>query len=152
MTWITKGRAADYPVLGQVMFHTVRTSATAYTMPERAAWMPHVPGGMTWARRLSRMQVYVARGSRGVLGFTAVTRAGYVDFAYVIPKAQGRGVFRDLMTRLIAERPGVTLTTHASLQAQPAFQALGFTTQHHEIVRRKSQRLRRAFMQLDQSS
>lgn len=146
MTWITPARSSDYAALAQLMYHTIRIGARAYTVPERAVWMAKIPGGRRWRARLDAMDVYVARSSKGPLGFVAMTRTGYVDFAYVSPTAQRRGVFRGLLGVLQSAHPGLPMTTHASLHAQPAFAAVGFTVVHHEVVRRQGQRLKRAFM------
>ena len=97
-----------------------------------------------FARRLSRCEVWVARGCQGPEGFVAIRRDGYVDVAFVLPQAQGRGLFRRLVTRATAGK--ATCRTHASLCAQPAFAALGFEVVRHEIVHQRGQRLRRAEM------
>jgi len=146
MTWITPARDADYRALGQLMYHTVRNGALAYNVPQRAAWMPQVPAGPQWHARLSKMDVLIARSIFGPLGFVGMTRQGYVDFAYVSSTAQRRGIFWDLMQALTDRHPGSPMTTHASLHAQPAFAKLGFKVKHHGVIRRRGQRLHRAFM------
>lgn len=92
------------------------------------------------------MDVRVVRGLNGPVAFVAMTRAGYVDFAYVAPTARGRGYFRRLMETLSDDYPDQAMTTHASLHAQPAFAAVGFRVVYLETVLRQGQRLRRAFM------
>ena len=146
MICVTPARRSDYCGLGQLMYHTIQRGAFAYSVPERHAWCPKAPRGKRWNRRLDQMQVFVARSPGGLLGFVAIRDDGYIDFAYVRVSAQRRGVFRALMKAVCAECPNLTLSTHASLHAQPAFAAMGFSVVAHEFVRRSGQRLRRAYM------
>ncbi|MEX0340649.1 MAG: GNAT family N-acetyltransferase [Arenibacterium sp.] len=129
------------------MFDAVRNGATAYTVPQRRAWLAAPPRGLVWHRKLSRQRVYVARTTCGPVGFVTLRKDGYVDLAFVRAFAKGKGCFRAMMERLIADMPGRALTTHASLVAQPAFKALGFEIVEHEVAIRGGQTLRRAFMQ-----
>lgn len=146
MTRVSKGSMRDANALGKMMYHAIRHGAVAYTVPQRAAWAPAPPKGRNWHLRLSRMDVRIVRGLRGPMGFVAMTPAGYVDFAYVAPQAQGRGYFRALIEDLIRDYPDLPMTTHASLHARPAFAALGFRVVYPETVLRQGQRLRRTFM------
>ena len=67
----------------------------------------------------------------------SLAAGGYIDFAYIRPEAQHTGLFRQLF-ELIDERASVKghdlLWVHASLMAQPAFAALGFTVRKREEV------------------
>ncbi len=146
MTLITRGARRDAPVLANILFLAVRQGATRYTMPERHAWAPRPNNPVRFAKRLAGQTVWVARGSRGPVGFVSVRKDGYVDFAYLVPTAQKKGVFRKLMECAISASDG-PMSTHASLQAQPAFAAMGFDIVYHEVVRQRGQRLRRAKMQ-----
>ena len=144
MTRITRARHQDVPALARIMHRAVQGAAPAYTARQRRAWVPHPPPVARFATRLSRCEVWVARGCHGPEGFVAIRRDGYVDLTYVLPQAQGRGLFRQLVTRATAGKR--RCRTHASLLAQPAFAALGFEVVRHEIVRQRGQRLRRAEM------
>ncbi len=146
MTLITDIAPHEANALGRVFYDAVRDGARAYTVPQRAAWMPSVPKGRKWFGRLVKMDVIVARQTCGPVGFVAMKPDGYVDFAYLLGTAQGRGIFRHMMNALMNRHPSLPMSTHASLHAQPAFSALGFSIVHHEVVIRNGQRLPRAFM------
>lgn len=146
MTWVTRAHHSEYDALGRVMFRAIREGATLYTPAQRAAWAPKPYHGRKWARKLASQTVWVARGTQGPVGLVTLRRDGYVDLAFVLRTAQGKGVFRALMTALEENDSGDTFSTHASLHAQPAFASLGFTVVHHETVRARRQRLKRAFM------
>ena len=150
MTLLTSARRADAPALATLMFHAVRSGAYRYTSAQRRAWMPKRPAPARFADRLSGMRVVVARSMLGPVGFVAMHPNGYIDLVFVLPHAQGKGLFRKLVTAAM-KGYGPSFSTHASLQAQPAFLALGFEICHHERVRRNGQLLRRAFMRLDQT-
>lgn len=146
MMWVTRAVPGESGALGQLMFRAIRDGATLYTPAQRAAWAPKPFRGRNWTQKLARQKVWVARGTHGPVGIVTLRRDGYVDLAFVLKTAQRKGVFRTLMAALEADHDGAGLSTHASLHAQPAFAAVGFNVVHHETVRARGQRLRRAFM------
>ncbi|WP_415922209.1 GNAT family N-acetyltransferase [Tateyamaria sp. SN6-1] len=136
--------------LGALMWDAIHNGPSAYTAAQRQAWLPEVPKGAPWAARVGDQQIWLAQQDGMALGFVTLADGGYVDFAYVHSAAQGRGVFRHLMTALetAARTQGTArLWTHASLMAQPAFARLGFRVIRHEDVARDGQTLSRAEME-----
>lgn len=146
---IRPATANDYDTLGEVMFDAIHNGPSKYTGAQSRAWAPEPRKGADWNARLSGQHVLLAEKDCDVLGFMSIERGGYVDFAYIRPSAQGTGLFRELFdavqARAIAQ--GETeLSTHASLMAQPAFAAMGFSVDHHETVEVDGQSLARARM------
>ena len=80
----------------------------------------------------------IAEQDDEAVGFVSLDDGGYVDFAYIRPRAQHTGLFRQLLNhvteRAIAKGEHV-LWTHASLMAEPAFASLGFAIRKRERVR-----------------
>ena len=128
---------ADYPALAQLMFDTVHNSDSPYDERQRRAWVPAPRSGPEWEQRLAAEDIVLAEAGGEAVGFMSLAERGYVDFAYIRPEAQGSGLFRR-MYRLIEERARARgdrlLWVHASLMAQPAFAAVGFTVRHRESV------------------
>ncbi|NQY96077.1 MAG: GNAT family N-acetyltransferase [Henriciella sp.] len=146
---IRPATADDYDTLGEVMYDAIHHGPSKYTGAQSRAWAPEPRNGADWTARLSGQHVFVAEIGGDVLGFMSIEPGGYVDFAYIRPSAQGSGLFRKLFdaiqARAIAQ--GETeLSTHASLMAQPAFAAMGFSVDHHETVEVDGQSLARARM------
>lgn len=142
-------RAEDYDTLGEVFFDAIHNGPTQYTTAQSQAWAPRPKRGPDWAKRLDQQHVVLAEDGAEILGFMSIEPGGYVDFAYIRPAAQGRGLFRKLFNAVLtqARAQGDTeLSTHASLMAQPAFAAMGFTVDHHEEVMVDGQSLARARM------
>ncbi|WP_300033474.1 GNAT family N-acetyltransferase [uncultured Roseobacter sp.] len=142
--------AADAPALAQVFFRAVREGDSPYTEAERQAWMPHPPDPDRWAARLGALDCVLFRDGNEAVGFMTTEPGGYIDLAFILPAHRGRGVFRALYSEIEARarRAGeARLWTHASLMAQPAFQAVGFHVIQHETVERAGQHLRRAEME-----
>ena len=86
------------------------------------------------------------------VGFMSLAENDYIDFAYVRPVAQGTGIFRRLYEateRTARERGDARLWVHASLMAQPAFSAMGFSVTRKEVVRIGGQDLERFEMAKD---
>lgn len=147
---IRKARAADADALGLIMYDAIRSGPSRYTEAQRAAWQDTPPVGAKWAARLDTQLVWIAEGQGGPEGFLSLGDGGYVDLAFVRAEAQGKGVFSALYGALeayaIAE--GLErLWTHASLVAQPAFEARGFHVIRHETVDRYGEVLARAEME-----
>lgn len=138
LAWATP---ADYAALADVMFDAVRNGPSLYTEAQRAAWVPERRGGAEWEARLARQDIAIARDGNSdngrIIGFMSLEPGGYIDFAYIRPEAQGTGLFRRLFAQieeLARARNEPRLWVHASLMAQPAFVAVGFTVVEHEVV------------------
>ena len=143
---ITRHRRDDAAQLAQLMYRTIRTGATHYTIAERRAWAPKLADPKRFAKRLAKQRVWVARSYQGPVGFMSVDSSGYIDLAYIAPEAQGHGLFGRILACIETHSPD-RLSTHASLHAQGAFAHYGFAIAHHEVVVRLGERLNRAFMQ-----
>ncbi len=141
--------STDYDTLGEVMFDAIHNGPTKYTDAQSVAWAPAPRTGTDWADRLGRKTVILAERGETILGFMSIEPGGYIDFAYIRPAGQGSGLFRKLFHAVEAHATdaGETeLSTHASLMAQPAFAAMGFTVDFHETVEVADQKLARARM------
>lgn len=150
MVTVRRYAETDADALGRVMFDAIRTGTSPYSEAQRVAWLARVPTGTEWAARLAGSKVWVAEDRQAVLGFLTMYDTGYIDLAFVRASAQGRGVFSALYSALEkdARAAGLPrLRTHASLMAQPAFEARGFHVIGHETVERGSEVLARAEME-----
>lgn len=139
----------DYDALGHVMYDAIRNGRSPYTQAQRQAWLPRPNHGSAWHTRLAAQRVILAADATGPLGFLSLTRDGYIDLAFIRPHAQHTGLFRKLCTAAEAEAAALALTaltTHASLMAEPAFAAQGFTAVRHESVTLSGVPLQRAEM------
>lgn len=141
---------SDYALLGEIMFDAARRGPSAYTEAQRAAWVPCPREGPAWNERLAPQDVIIADRLGEAVGFMSLAKGGYVDFAYVRPAARGQGLFRLMLQRLedrARERGTRRLWSHVSLNAEPAFTALGFAVTKREVVSIGSERLARCEME-----
>lgn len=146
---IRRATTKEYDMLGAVMYEAIHNGPTLYTDAQSKAWAPTPYRGQEWADRLSEKAVFIATRAEEILGFMTIEPGGYIDFAYILPNAQGRGLFRLLFTAVLTsaqQAEETQLSTHASLMAQPAFTAMGFRVERHETVTRNGQSLKRAHM------
>ncbi|WP_299826501.1 GNAT family N-acetyltransferase [uncultured Roseobacter sp.] len=140
----------DADALAQVFYMAVRDGPSPYTEAQREAWLPAPPGGSDWAARLAAVHIAVAEVACRPVGFMTVEPGGYIDLAFILPAHHGTGLFRKLyghVERWAREAGETRLWTHASLMAQPAFRAMGFSIIHHETVERSGESLTRAKME-----
>lgn len=129
--------SADHDLLADIMFDAVRNGESRYTERQRSAWVPARRSGSEWVARLAMQDIVIAEQDGRALGFMSLADGGYVDFAYIRPEAQRTGLFRQLLSRIV-ERAIATgepvLWTHASLMAEPAFAAFGFSVRKRERI------------------
>ncbi|HEX9932869.1 MAG TPA: GNAT family N-acetyltransferase [Allosphingosinicella sp.] len=82
---------------------------------------------------IARGHLWVAEEGGSVLGFAALDAAAASVWAlFVDPVAEGRGIGRRLLDRLVAEAralglPALTLTTEAGSRAERLYRAAGWT-------------------------
>ena len=147
LTWATPTDAAE---LADVIFDAVRNGPSKYTPAQRAAWVPERRRGAEWESRLAAKDIAIGRDRIRILGFMTIEGGGYIDFAFIRPEAQGSGLFRRLFD-MVQERARAAdearLWVHASLMAQPAFAAVGFSVVEHQIVQIGDQDFKRAMME-----
>jgi putative acetyltransferase len=147
LNWATP---ADYPELADVIFDAVRNGPSKYTQAQRAAWVPERRSGAEWESRLAAKDIVVGRDGGRILGLMSIESGGYIDFAFIRPEAQGTGLFRRLFNMVEAHARAAQeprLWVHASLMAQPAFAAVGFSVVEHQIVQIGDQDFKRAMME-----
>ncbi|MCJ8190591.1 GNAT family N-acetyltransferase [Sphingomicrobium aestuariivivum] len=141
---------ADDETLGEVMYDAVRNGRSHYSEKQRAAWVPEPRKGAAWSERLAKQDIVIAEEAGEVLGFMSLERdTAYLDFAYIRPKAQGTGLFRQMLERILerGRAQGMEqISVHASLMAQPAFAACGFAVTAEEEVTIADESFRRFAM------
>lgn len=146
-SWATP---TDHAELADVMFDAVRNGPSKYTPAQRAAWVPERRRGVEWESRLAAKDIAVGRDGGRIIGFMSIEGGGYIDFAFIRPEAQGSGLFRRLFELVEARARAANearLWVHASLMAQPAFAAVGFSVLEHQNVQIGDQLFQRAMME-----
>lgn len=142
----------DARALGEVFHRAVHEGASRrYTPAECNAWSPRPPASRLWEARLADAETVVAETPEGPVGFMSLDPArGYLDLAFVVPEAMGRGVAAALYAVLEgrARAAGlVRLTTEASLLAEPFFARHGWRLVARQEVERHGVLLRNAVME-----
>lgn len=144
------GEITDAARLARVFYVAVREGPSLYSEAQRAAWAPSQPTSQAYAERIKGMYLVVAEDQGKIVGFMGLGPGGYIDLAFVLPRSRGKGAFRR-MYQIIEEKAQhdgrARLWTHASLIAEPAFRAVGFSVIQHEIMQRSGQNLMRAEME-----
>jgi len=142
--------ATDFDELGRVMYDAVHRGRSLYSEAQRKAWVPQPRTGPAWEERLSAQDIFVEDEGDRISGFMSLASNGYVDFAYIRPAAQGTGLFRrlyDAVERRAVDEDQDRLWVHASLVAEPAFSAMGFSVVKKEVVEISGQSFERFEME-----
>lgn len=147
---IRKAGPNDYDAIADVVFDAVRNGPSAYSEEQRRAWMPRAHTGVVWRNHLDSQTIFVAENVLQMVGIMSLAKECYIDFAFIRPVARGTGVFRRLfeeVENLALQTRQTRLWVHASLTAQPAFTAMGFSIIQKETVERGDQLLDRFEME-----
>ncbi|MGR3479719.1 GNAT family N-acetyltransferase [Salipiger marinus] len=140
-------RAEDSRDAARIFFCAVHDGTRhAYTLQERRAWAGDSIDLPRWQTRLASLTGFVAEENAEPVGFMAIDLTGYVDLAFVLPSASGRGVGSLLLAAVEHWARGkgtARITTHASLVARPFFERKGWSVAEEEQVQREGVTLRR---------
>jgi putative acetyltransferase len=145
-------REEDADAVARVFHRAVRHgTGPHYSLPQRMAWSPRVRPGADWHARLERLDTVVADVQGRPVGFMALDIGeAFLDFAYVDPSVQGRGIAAALYAVLEGRARAAGLAcveTEASRVAEPFFAARGWVVLRRQRVPRNWLRLPNAVMQ-----
>jgi ribosomal protein S18 acetylase RimI-like enzyme len=111
------------------------------TLRARCEFPAHARDSLAQQLDGARWLVHAYDGDR-LVGFSRAISDGvtnaYVSSVMVDPDYRRRGIGRDMLERLIAERRGVRFVLHTRDTAAPFYAALGFVEWTHMLVRDRS--------------
>jgi len=106
------------------------TCTRHYTSEQIEKWLQGKFNTVRWLDAIKQQYFLVANNkSDSVAGFASLTTQGEIDFMYLRPEVQGKGLASELITRITAKASASQLsrlTTYASLTATPFFEQHGF--------------------------
>ena len=144
-------RPEDYFSVSRIFFCAVHEGTNhAYSLAERRAWGGDTIDLLRWKERLITLTGFIAEVDGEPVGFITVDPMGYIDLAFVLPSAAGKGAGSALLERAehLAFTQGATcLTTAASLAARPFFEKHGWAVLEEGQVERGGVTLKRYQMQ-----
>ncbi len=129
-------RPDDRGACQSVFYHAVHGgTAEFYDADQRAAWAASPRFDPETPDRLAGQRTWLAEEDGTVIGFMSLREDGYLDMAYVLASAHGRGVADALYARMLEEARGLgapTLTTDASHLARRFFTKHGWEVVYQE--------------------
>ena len=117
------------------------TAAGDYTPAQLHAWArPEQQDVTQWDRSMLRRNSVVATLGDQVVGFSDVSKDGYIDMLYVSPDFARRGVARALIAFLEKQARSNSarqLTANVSVTARASFESAGFRVkaEQHPVIR-----------------
>lgn len=116
-------------VLG-LFYDTVHSvNARDYSAEQLDAWAPAHPDRHAWMTRLAKNNTYVADLDGLVVGFGAISGAGFIDVLYTHRDYQSQGIGSRLLTRLEQHATAsrvARICVEASITATPFFESKGY--------------------------
>jgi putative acetyltransferase len=123
-------RVGDEPCLRLVFESAIHEVAIRdYSQAEVDAWAPRQFEPSLWARRVQGISPYVVELDGKIVAYADVQPTGYIDHFFVAADANGLGIGRRLMERILerARELGLgELTSEVSRTAQPFYLHFGF--------------------------
>jgi putative acetyltransferase len=123
-------KVGEEAAIWDVVFQATRVSNARDYHPELIdRWAPHDKDMEQWAERLADTNPFVAIIGEQIVGMAELDPSGYIDYFYVHPKFQGKGVGTALMAaiEIEASQTGASrLSADVSVTAKPFFESRGF--------------------------
>ena len=128
------------------LFHrTVHAiDSSFYSEKEKEAWAPTPPDYSEWAEILRCKKPYVVFDNGKIVAFMYMNSDGHIDYAYVAPEYQGKGVGKFLYGHIeknAMKKSIRQMSVEASKLAMPFFKKMGFRIIHENHVIRGGQTL-----------
>ena len=143
-------RDGDTPSLIALFRETIHGVADRdYSPAQLAAWAPAEIDEAVWAERQAQNDTLLAEIDGKPVGFAELAADGHLHMLFVHKDRQGEGIASALLAAMEDHaRAGghTTLTTDASLTAQPFFTRRGFRRMKEQVVERNGQTLKNCHM------
>ena len=121
----------DLDAIRQLFYDTITTVNTAdYDPTQIAMWAANHANLPRWEIALVEQDFFVAEADGQIVGFSSITRDGYLDFMFVHRDYQRRGIARHLLAAVevvAAARNLSKIWASVSITARPFFAAHGYT-------------------------
>ena len=146
-------RPEDRAACKWVYFRAVREGAAAFcSEAERAVWAASPEPDFSVPDKLLDQWAWVSEDEGQINGFMSLQHDGYLDMAFVLPEAMGKGTAAALYRSVLAQSTAAglgRLTVHASHLARRFLEKRGWTVDAIEDHPVADQKLRRYCMSLD---
>ncbi len=93
-----KGKADELEMLQAIFVTSIQTTCKKdYTAVQIEVWIDSVQNRDRWVQKLTCDYFLVAEMQKGIVGFASLQSNNYLDFLYVHPDFQSRGIGRKLI-------------------------------------------------------
>lgn len=128
---IRRYKPGEEGVVWSVYFAATRESIARDYHPDLIErWAPHNQDMNKWAARLAQKNPFVAVMNGQIVGMAEIEADGFVDYFYVHPRWQGKGIGKALLATVESEsaRAGAkVIFANVSVTAKSFFLSRGFT-------------------------
>ncbi|MCD8741523.1 GNAT family N-acetyltransferase [Mucilaginibacter roseus] len=137
---IRQANLKDLHAICDLFYNTIHAvNSKDYDASQIKVWSANRENDELWRKRLSTQYFIVAVHSEQIVGFSSVATNGYLDLMFVHQHYQGKGIATGLLAEIeryvIDNLSEKTLTTHASITAQPFFLKKGFKMIKQQTVK-----------------
>ncbi|WP_449622623.1 GNAT family N-acetyltransferase [Robertmurraya sp. Marseille-Q9965] len=130
---ILKYRESDCEAIVSLFYETIHSvNAKDYSQEQLDVWAPKDEKEakmQSWKESLGRNVTFVAKINHQIVGFSDLTKSGYLDRLFVHKDYQGMGIATALVEKLESKAKKLNLNeidTDASITARPFFENRGY--------------------------
>lgn len=141
---IRRFKSLDIHQIVSLFYETVHSVNTKdYSIEQLNAWAPkdEIDANLVnWKDSLTNNITYIAEINDKIVGFSDMTRNGYLNRLYIHKDFQGEGIATVLVDKLesVARKIGLSeIYTEASITAKPFFEHRGYQVIRSQNVERK---------------
>lgn len=126
---------ADLPALKLLFERSIRSSCQGdYSPAEIEVWVSSIHRKERWEKLILEQEVIVVEEA-AILGFASLKEGHYIDFLYLAPEAQGKGLAQMMIQELEKRATSYLLSSDISITARSFIEKQGFQvvrTNHNE--------------------
>lgn len=127
---IRRYRPGEEPAIWEVVRRATRESNARDYHPDLIErWAPDNKDMAEWSERLKNKNPFVSTMDEEIVGMAEIEPTGFIDFFYVHPRFQGRGIGKALLSTILAEAASLgadKVFANVSVTARPFFLSQGF--------------------------
>jgi putative acetyltransferase len=136
---------SDIPNITKLFYETIQTiNIKDYTQEEVDDWSSWHSDTDKWKQKINEQFFLIAQLNNQLVGFSSLTKDGYLDFMFVHKDHQRKGIAKKLYTKIeekAFEQKNHIISSEVSITAKNFFESVGFEIEKPQKKRSKNKEL-----------
>ena len=136
---------SDIQNITKLFYETIQTvNRKDYTVEEIDDWSSWYSDIDKWKQKISEQFFIIAQLNNELVGFSSLTKDGYLDFMFVHKNHQRKGIAKKLYSKIeekALEQKNNIISSEVSITAKSFFESIGFKVEKLQKKRSKNKEL-----------